>query len=965
MKKTVKIFLLLVGIIAIIGSASLLLSAAKNQLAKSGNGIFTKTSRAETTNYITETWGNVGEVQYSGTLKVTSQTNFKFDLSALPSNTAINRSILRVKRKTGSPWGTSVKINPLVNGTEQDSLAVRAPFYDNLDATSAVKQWVSSSSSNGGFKIVTGSLDVTGAVLEITYQGTTTDATPSVTNLQAIHHDGQTFITWKEIDEVVMNDNVMLDEMENAVTEYAANKSVRYRVYRSAGPITASNLKDSELIREVPAVVSSYNIQSIPKTEFVQKDPEGKPLSRYTTLLDGLRRVDYIIPRYSIEEAPLDQKVGEKKEYNNTYDVMRPANILPRHTGLAVITARNTGSYYYAVVPQVNGREVVSEMNASTSLVSPVQETVTDPAPVSQYAHWHKSKNQILKRMIYWMEKPYSHIPQTFLAGVLQPYILPQNKLPLYVHLDAYGGGADQYTIEYYNVRNYLKDSLLIEPPSNPPESMWQGYHEGLKTLKGFDDGAVSAYPQARALLMEKWAKKNFSIDEERTVLGGQFSAWGLRRGDEFSMINGDAYGNFKKGIQMQNLGKSGYWGPYPEGGDNENGANQWDWMDISSWLINNPKTETPFFSISPAYGSHVGDMGWAQIPEMYRALAQSKRPFAAYFGSSNGSKIPLKDLFHRIQKNQSLPAFRNGSLDDIPWPDETEVAANGIPREDWLAGRNPSGMINGWLYWEPETIKDEANIWEMTMYLPTTAPQDTATADMTPRRLQNFKVTPGLKYKWQNTQGGTVIQSGIIEPDTDNLLTIPSLIITKTKNRVSIIPTSDAFPSDTISPSAVNDLAGTISTPTSVTIAWTAPGDDENTGTASLYDLRYHTSPINNGNWDSAKKISEILTPQVAGSRETYTINNLSVDKTYYFAIKTIDEWSNISSMSNIASFATQKSGTVISADINQDGKIDNLDFDILKQNYQQTGTMAADINQDGIVDTRDLGVLMSKWGR
>lgn len=957
MNKTIKVLLVFIGVIALVGSAVFVLVTSKNR--------FAQPSRAETTQYITESWGNIDPVQYKGTLQIPNTTNFKFDLSALPANTPINRALLRIKRKPNTGWSLALKVAPIIGGAEQPILDAQPPAYDSLNATEAVKQWVANPSSNGGFKNYSGSAYVISeAILEISYQGTTAEAGPSVTNLQAIHHDGQTFLTWKEVDEVVLNDQVMLDEMEKAVMDYRAIKDVRYRVYRSVSPITTTNIQNAELIQEVPAVVSSYNLQSIPRTEFPQKDSQGNVLSRTTKLIGGLRRVDYVIPRYSIEEAPLDQKVGTKKEYAELYDVMWPANMLPRHMGLAVITAKNTGSYYYAVVPQVNGKEIVSETNANSSLTSSVKESMADPLPIPQYAHLDTKNSRILKRFTYWLEDQYSHVPQTFIAGVLQPYPLPQEKKPLNLFLSHYGGGADQVTIGYYTVRNYVKGSIMLEPPSNPPESMWQGYHKNLNTLKGNDTGIVRNYPQSRAFLMLRWAKKNLPINEQRIALEGQFSAWGLRLNNEFSVIHGDAYGNFKKGIQMTGMGKSGYWGPYPEGVNNENGTNQWDFMDVSSWLINNPKVETPFFSIAPAYGTHVGDMGWAQIPEMYRALAQSKRPFAAYFGSSNGPKQPLKDLFSRIQKNQSLPAFRNGSLDDVPWSDDTRVSANGTPSDKTL-GLPESGMINGYLYWEPETIIDEANLWEMTMYLPSTAPQDSATADMTPRRLQKFKVIPGVKYKWQDTQEGIVVKSGVIEPDADGLLTIPSLIITKSQNRISIAPTGDTFPSDTTPPATISDVGGTTSTPDSITFTWIAPGDDGNTGTASLYDIRYSSLPITDANWNSAKKITSILTPQSAGTLEAYTLTGLTSNKTYYLAIQTIDEWSNVSAISNIASFATQKPDIVTSPDINQDGKIDTLDFDILKQEYHRNGTIPADINQDGIVDTRDLGILMSKWNR
>jgi len=93
---------------------------------------------------------------------------------------------------------------------------------------------------------------------------------------------------------------------------------------------------------------------------------------------------------------------------------------------------------------------------------------------------------------------------------------------------------------------------------------------------------------------------------------------------------------------------------------------------------------------------------------------------------------------------------------------------------------------------------------------------------------------------------------------------------------------------------------------PASVVMTWTAPGDDGNIGTASQYDIRYSTSPINIDNWDDAIQVQDEPTPQVSGSPEILTITDLEPNTTYYFAIKTADEVLNWSEISNIASITT-----------------------------------------------------------
>ena len=91
-----------------------------------------------------------------------------------------------------------------------------------------------------------------------------------------------------------------------------------------------------------------------------------------------------------------------------------------------------------------------------------------------------------------------------------------------------------------------------------------------------------------------------------------------------------------------------------------------------------------------------------------------------------------------------------------------------------------------------------------------------------------------------------------------------------------------------------------------SVTLSWTAPGDDDNSGTAAQYDIRYSTSNITDINWDAAFQVSDELPPQTAGSDESFTVTDLNPNTTYYFALKTADEVPNWSVLSNIASATT-----------------------------------------------------------
>ena len=111
----------------------------------------------------------------------------------------------------------------------------------------------------------------------------------------------------------------------------------------------------------------------------------------------------------------------------------------------------------------------------------------------------------------------------------------------------------------------------------------------------------------------------------------------------------------------------------------------------------------------------------------------------------------------------------------------------------------------------------------------------------------------------------------------------------------------------DTTVPSAVTDLNVASVTATTVTLTWTAPGDDDDAGTASQYDIRMSLSPIaTNDDFDNATPLVPAPSPNPAGTSEAAIATSLSPGTTYYFALKTADEVPNWSGLSNIATATT-----------------------------------------------------------
>lgn len=100
--------------------------------------------------------------------------------------------------------------------------------------------------------------------------------------------------------------------------------------------------------------------------------------------------------------------------------------------------------------------------------------------------------------------------------------------------------------------------------------------------------------------------------------------------------------------------------------------------------------------------------------------------------------------------------------------------------------------------------------------------------------------------------------------------------------------------------PAAVTDLRADAISDTEFLLTWTAPGDDNDIGTASEYDVRYSAFPISEQEWPDATPASGAPAPSPAGDREQFAIRGLRVGSNYYFALKTADEVPNWSAMSN-----------------------------------------------------------------
>ncbi|UCG61888.1 MAG: fibronectin type III domain-containing protein [Candidatus Zixiibacteriota bacterium] len=146
----------------------------------------------------------------------------------------------------------------------------------------------------------------------------------------------------------------------------------------------------------------------------------------------------------------------------------------------------------------------------------------------------------------------------------------------------------------------------------------------------------------------------------------------------------------------------------------------------------------------------------------------------------------------------------------------------------------------------------------------------------------------------------------------------------------------------DTVAPSTITDLTAGQPTGTTITLTWTAPGDDGDIAEADHYDIRYATFSITDDNWESATAVGSPPEPTVGGAQQSFTVGGLNSNTIYYFAIRAADEVPNWSGTSNVASARTHLAGnwtvyTTLNSELPSD-TINDIAIELYTERYLAT---------------------------
>lgn len=359
-------------------------------------------------------------------------------------------------------------------------------------------------------------------------------------------------------------------------------------------------------------------------------------------------------------------------------------------------------------------------------------------------------------------------------------------KRPFIVVEPAKASDAPPMLVYLHSAGNEFRPSIPTNLPGFGPEFLtlavhsvggqqdgWHGWHKVREDPKKF--ARTYAPAEHRLLATIEWVARKYKIDRNRIYvwgisMGGSGTlGLGLPRGDIFAA----AYVIVPAGV--------------------EHGWHRMGFPEIMKGARPNPKVMRPEDYLARVAGVGLPDPpplvnfssqtdDWARGQEnLIRAMQDGRHLMVlcwapightANWDSTNPAVVKYPWLL--IRKDRAYPAFTDASTDQ---------------KYPGFQSKEPdqSGQLNAYFRWKNGA--DLPTRFEMDLSLVDAKEIATngklfpvpekSVADVTPRRLQRFKVQPDKSYAWRFIETGKVVQSGTIRPDSVGRLTVPRVTIT------------------------------------------------------------------------------------------------------------------------------------------------------------------------------------------
>ncbi len=611
--------------------------------------------------------------------------------------------------------------------------------------------------------------------------------------LAARHRGGQTFITWPE---------------------RADLKDERYRVYRSSAPITSANYRQALLLGETGKNSSRFyanyydegdgsHTKFRPRnTQTLVIDPDGPPLPADTGLLvwtlapedfggaqsgQGYYAVtvtpqggaEIFSPAYAI--GPLEESLGDPQpvEISQTPGVNGTANRREyiqymdlRHWN-PTFHAPNSTNYYYGFDPQTPGLANALQYAYDYTVFSPTAQDCQGKLPdrLAIFVFLHGARGNRYSELT---KNPYPYcaygifpvdVSETWYFGFARDH-------------DYRKGGAVEAgdVIENYTERRILMMvlSLLKTPPGLPADERRvyiYGHSMGGSGALAF----AQRYPNVFAA-----AYSGQPITDYRTS--------GVTKEDWAAMV-AVKWGSPQLDLPVHLSAPQGL----ADRLQKYNGMGVWEWQNYLAAISRQAADDMVPLGID--HGRQDDVITWSTQGEpFYAALSASRQAWSGLVNDASHLWSVFAGMAPSLGNLDGVQPFWNFSVirdESVPGLSNMSASPAELPGLGIVYNRSLL-WSSSWNPWDGAPL-DQPDRWQMSFCAlkPGTVKCGSSPlkVDITPRRLQVFKIEPGAQYDWQVIQiaGSKFLSSGTIIADANGILTIPGVEVTSAGVRLLI----------------------------------------------------------------------------------------------------------------------------------------------------------------------------------
>lgn len=573
-------------------------------------------------------------------------------------------------------------------------------------------------------------------------------------SLDALHRDGQTFLTWPELPD---------------------EPGMIYQIYRHTEPLTADNLDTAQLIAEIPQGSGIY------WTERARAVEPPWPDQGYTSLRN------YVI-----------SDLGEQ---------------LPDGTGLFVWTPQEDGEFYYAIATSLN--EFLDTTGPITEHVDPPKPILVwhSADGLSQvytqfmdYANYNATFDAP-RAGNGWLNLPNWEELETVAAPQLQYAYnywvgLPTSELcngripdplPLILHIEGWGSRYGVPADALY----FCAAHLWADDPNQSWYFGFSATHDYRANTQA-TSGPIVNFTEERLLraIHEVIDNPDLSIIDQDHIYAYGHSMGGtgaLMLAERYPQIFAAVFANqpmmnyaasllFKTEIERKWGTQAANFPVEIRGPDAAHlaayqGTGVWDWQNLGEQLAARRQDDMAFITI--LHGTQDTVIDWTTVVQpAYENFHTGSRGFMGMITADDHTWVGFiehPNYWLNMSRSESFPALSNAS-GSLPIP-PTQPGDYNLTLE-WSAS----------YYAFAGAPVDKTDQWGVVLR----STEGEQTVDVTPRRLQQFHVQPGTTYIWQNislADDTTVVQHGTVSVDSDGLITIPAFIATEAGNRLIISP--------------------------------------------------------------------------------------------------------------------------------------------------------------------------------